>query len=318
MEGAVILHETIHKLHTKKMDGVIFKIDFEKAYDKVNWNFLQQTLRMKGFSEKWCSWVKHFTQGENVNIKINDQLDPYFQTKKGLRQGDPLSPILFNIVVDMLAVLIARAKEVGLIDGVVPHLVQDGLSILQYVDDTVIFLGHDVEKVVNLKLILSTFEQLSGLKINYHKSEIFCFGRANKHEAFYSQLFGCEMGKFPFRYLGLPMHTRKLSNKDWVEIEKRIESKLSGWKGKMLSIGGRLVLINSVLSSLLMFMLSFFELPKGVLEKIDCFRSRFYWQSDQHKRKYRLAKWELMCQPKAQGGLRIQNLEIQNKCLLSK
>jgi hypothetical protein len=85
MEGAVILHETIHELHTKKMDGVIFKIDFEKAYDKVNWNFLQQTLRMKGFSEKWCSWVKLFTQRGNVNIKINDQLGPYFQTKKRLK-----------------------------------------------------------------------------------------------------------------------------------------------------------------------------------------------------------------------------------------
>jgi len=262
--------------------------------------------------------VKHFTQGGNVNIKVNDQLGPYFQTKKGLRQGDPMSPILFNIVVDMLAILIARAKEVGQIEGVIPHLVQDGLSILQYADDMVIFLGHDVDKALNLKLILSTFEQLSGLKINFHKSEIFCFGRAKEHQEFYSQLFGCEMGNYHFRYLGLPMHTRKLSNKDWLDIEKRIEKKLSGWKGKMLSVGGRLVLINTVLSSLPMFMLSFFETPKGVLEKINCFRSRFYWQSDQHKRKYRLAKWELMCQPKIQGGLGIHNLELQNKCLLSK
>jgi len=61
MEGAVILHKTIHELHTKKQDGVIFKIDFKKAYDKVNWKFLQQTLRMKGFSHIWCDWVKHFT-----------------------------------------------------------------------------------------------------------------------------------------------------------------------------------------------------------------------------------------------------------------
>ena len=90
------------------------------------------------------------------------------------------------------------------------------------------------------------------------------------------QLFGCGLGKYPFCYLGLPMHTRKLSNKDWRVIENRIENKLSGWKVKMLSVGGRLVLINSVLSSLPMFMLSFFEIPKGVLEKIDCFRSRFY------------------------------------------
>jgi len=89
MEGAVILHETLHELHTKKIDGVIFKIDFEKAYDKVNWNFLQQTLRMKGFSPKWCNWVRIFTQGGNVNIKVNDQIGPYFQTKKGLSQGDP-------------------------------------------------------------------------------------------------------------------------------------------------------------------------------------------------------------------------------------
>ena len=72
------------------------------------------------------------------------------------------------------------------------------------------------------------------------------------------------------------MNTRKLNNKDWKVIEERIEKRLSGWKGKMLSVGGRMVLINSVLSSLPMFMMSFFELPKGVLEKIDCFRSRFY------------------------------------------
>jgi len=318
MEGAVILHETIHELHSKRKDGVIFKIDFEKAYDKVNWSFLQQTLRMKGFSHQWCEWVQKFTQGGNVNIKVNDQLGSYFQTRKGLRQGDPLSPILFNIVVDMLAIMIARAKEATQVEGVIPNLIQDGLSILQYADDTIIFMSHDVEKAVNMKLLLTTFEQLSGLKINFHKSEIFCFGKAKDHEEFYSQLFGCVIGKYPFRYLGLPMNTRKLNNKDWKVIEERIEKRLSGWKGKMLSVGGRMVLINSVLSSLPMFMMSFFELPKGVLEKIDCFRSCFYWQNDQHKRKYRLAKWEILCQPKDQGGLGIQNLDIQNKCLLSK
>jgi hypothetical protein len=262
--------------------------------------------------------VENFTQGGNVNIKINDQLGSYSQTRKDLRQGDPMSPILFNITADMLAILIARANEAGQVEGVIPHLIQDGLSILQYADDTVIFMSHDVAKVINMKLILSTFEQLSRLKINFHKSEIFCFGKAKDPEEFYSQLFGCEIGKYPFRYLSLSMNTRKLNNEDWQTIENRIEKRLSGWKGKMLSVGGRLVLINSVLSSLPMFMMSFFELPRGVLEKIDCFRLRFYWQNDQHKRKYRLAKWEILCQPKIQGGLGIQNLDIQNKCSLSK
>ena len=85
---------------------------------------------MKGFSQKWCEWIQHFTEGGIVNIKVNNQLGSFFQTKKGLRQGDPMSPILFNIVVDMLAILIARYKEAGQVAGVVPHLIDNGLSIL--------------------------------------------------------------------------------------------------------------------------------------------------------------------------------------------
>ena len=85
-----------------------------------------------------------------------------------------MSPILFNIIVDMLALLIKRAKTNGQIRGVIPHFIDDGLSILQYADDTIIFIDHDLEQVKNLKLLLCAFEQLSGLKINFHKSEIFC------------------------------------------------------------------------------------------------------------------------------------------------
>ena len=145
MEGVVILHETIHELHTKKQDGVIFKINFEKAYDKVKWSFLQQTLRMKGFSPKWCSWVEGMIKGGSVGVKVNDDVGHYFQTKRGLI-GDPMSPILFNIVADMLAILIKRAKDDGQIRGVIPHLVDDGLLILQYADDTILFLDYDIKQ----------------------------------------------------------------------------------------------------------------------------------------------------------------------------
>jgi hypothetical protein len=86
----------------------------------------------------------------------------------------------------------------------------------------------------------------------------------------------------------------------------------------LLSYGGRLILINLVLSSLPMFMLSFFEVPRGVLKKIDYFRSKFFWQNKQHKKKYRLARWNILCQPRDQGGMWIHNLDIQNKCLLCK
>jgi hypothetical protein len=91
--------------------------------------------------------------------------------------------------------------------------------------------------------------------------------------------------------------------------EERIGKTLSSWKGKYLSVGGRLVLISSVLTSLTMFMLSFFEVPKGVLEKVDYWRSQFFWQSDSQKKKYRLTKWDIICQPREQGSLRVQNIE---------
>ena len=170
---------------------------------------------MKGFSPKWCRWIEGMISGGSVRIKVNDEIGPYFLTKRGLHQGDSMSPILFNIVADMLALIIKRAKDDGQIRGVVPHLLDDGLSILQYADDTIIFIDHDLEQAKNLKLLLCAFKQLSGLKINFHKSEFFCYGAAKEMQDFYTDLFGCNAGEYPFRYLGIPMHHRQLLNSDW-------------------------------------------------------------------------------------------------------
>ena len=158
-----------------------------------------------------------------------------------------------------------------------------GLSILQYADDTIIFMEHDLAKARNMKLVLCLFEQLSGLKINFHKSELFYFGRAEDKQEAYKQLFGCGIGSLPFTYLGIPIHHRKLSKKEWKCIEDRFEKKLSCWKGNLMSYGGRLILINSVLTSMPMFLLSFFEIPVGVRKRLDFYQSRFFWQSDELK-----------------------------------
>jgi hypothetical protein len=149
--GVVVLHETIHELKRKKQNGLILKLDFEKAYDKVNWDFLQQVLRMRGFPRLWCQWMENVVTKGSVCVQVNDDLGHFFQTGKGLRQGDPLSPILFNLVLDMLTVLIERAKSLGFLDGLVPHLVEDGLSILQYADDTILFIDDDLENSQGLK-----------------------------------------------------------------------------------------------------------------------------------------------------------------------
>ena len=184
---------------------------------------------MKGFSPEWCALINSFVSGGSVAIKVNDDTGKYFQTKKGLRQGDPLSPILFNIVADMLAILIERAKSEGQIEGVIPHLVDGGLSILQYADDTILFMEHDIEKARNLKLLLSAFEQLSGLKINFHKSELFCFGETQENAALYAKLFGCVQGQFPINYLGIPIRYRRLTNAKWKKVEEILQIRLNSW-----------------------------------------------------------------------------------------
>jgi hypothetical protein len=84
LDGVVTLHETIHELHSKKLNGVILKLDFEKTYDKVKWSFLQQTLTIKGFSTEYRVLINSFMSGGSVAIKINDDVGHYFQTLKGL------------------------------------------------------------------------------------------------------------------------------------------------------------------------------------------------------------------------------------------
>jgi hypothetical protein len=102
-------------------------------------------------------------------------------------------------------------------------------------------------------LLFCAFDHLSGLKINFHKSQLFCYDTAKERELEYSEIFGCNKGHYPFKYLGIPIHHRKLSNEDWNDIIERFKKRVSGWKGKILSVGGRLVLINSILTSLTMF-----------------------------------------------------------------
>ena len=120
--------------------------------------------------------------------------------------------------------LIGRAKDAGQVVGLVPHLVDGGVSILQYADDTIIFMEHDLAKLArNMKFVVCLFKQFSELKINFHKSELFFFGRAKEEQEAYKELFGCELGSLPFTYLGIPIHHRKLSNKEWKCIEDRFE-----------------------------------------------------------------------------------------------
>jgi hypothetical protein len=231
LDSVVILHETMHYIHKKKKSGISFKVDFEKAYDKINWEFMFLVLEMKGFPTKFIELTRKVVENGKVNIMVNDKVGSYFVTRKGLRQGDPFSPILFNVAADVLATLISRAQEQGFIKGLIPEMYEGGLSLLQYADDTIFMFEDNLEYARNLKIILCTFEHLTGLKINFSKSEVYCFGSAVEKQEEYAYIFTCKVGEIPFRYLGMPVHYKRLSKIDWRPAEEKVENKCPCWQG---------------------------------------------------------------------------------------
>ena len=123
LDGALALLEIVHELKSKKLGGILLKLDFEKAYDRVNWSFLIEVLRRKGFDAGYIHKIQQLVSGGQTAISINGEIGPYFHNKRGVRQGDPLSPLLFNFIVEALSAMLSAAAAAGHIKGVVPHLV---------------------------------------------------------------------------------------------------------------------------------------------------------------------------------------------------
>lgn len=306
LDGVVVLHEILNDVHRNKSSEIVFKVNFEKAYDKINWSFLRTVMFQKGFSQQWIDCVMNFVWGGKVAVKVNDKIGPYFRTYQGVRQDDPLSPLLFNLAVDALTCLVKNTQDRGLVRGLACQLVPSGCAILQYADDTIFLLEADVESARNLKFILCLFEQASGLKINFLKSDLYCLGGAQEMGAHLEEIFTCKLRAFPFKYLGIPLHFRRLANSDWKHVEERVEGRLASWQGKMLFRGVRLILINACLSSIPNYMMSPLEIPKGVIKKLDFFRKRLMWREGCDQRKIHLVNWLAIYQ------------EVMNFCLLCK
>jgi hypothetical protein len=121
MNGVLPLHEILHETKKQRKTGVVLKLDFEKAYDKVHWGFLLRSLEIRGFSSTWCAWIKKVLENGTLAVKVNNTIGPYFSSHKGVRQGDPLSPILFNLAAEILTRMIYSAQQNGLVTGLVSN-----------------------------------------------------------------------------------------------------------------------------------------------------------------------------------------------------
>jgi hypothetical protein len=156
-DGVMLLQEVLRENKFRKHQGVVVKIDFEKAYDKVNWDFLYECCKQKGFSNNWLIWIKKVITGGTLSVKVNDKVGPYFTGHKGVSQGDPFAPFLFNMAANSLAKMINLAEANGLITGLADNLIHQGVAVLQYADDTILLIHDDTQQAVNLKLLLYIF-----------------------------------------------------------------------------------------------------------------------------------------------------------------
>jgi hypothetical protein len=178
-------------------------------------------------------------------------------------------------------------------------------------------LPADLDQLIVFKDILNQYAAFTGLKVNYHKSPMIPINLSDEEARFLAEEFSCQLGSMPFTYLGLPMGTTKPSIKDLSPLTDIVERRLSA-VSSFLSYGDRLVLVNSVLSSLPTYFLLSLKLPPGIIDVIDRARRHCLWKRKDKDKINSLAAWEMVCRPKNKGGLGIINLRVQNNALLLK
>ena len=191
------------------------------------------------------------------------------------------------------------------------------ISHLLYADDTIVFCEANSEQLMCLSWTLMWFEAFSGLKINLNKSEIIPLGRVDNVESLAAEL-GCRVGALPTMYLGLPLGAPHRALGVWDSIEERFRKRLSSWKRQYISKGGRLTLIRSTLSSLPIYFLSLFRMPKSVCARLEKIQRDFLWGGGNLDRKPHLVNWKTVCLEKSRVGLGVRGLSVMNQALLCK
>ncbi|GJZ26683.1 RNA-directed DNA polymerase, eukaryota [Tanacetum coccineum] len=290
LDGPFILNEILQWCTKKKKKTLIFKVDFEKAFDSIRWDFLDDVLKEFGFRCKWRNWIQSCLTSSKGSILVNGCPTNEFQFYKGLKQGDPLSPFLFILVMESLHLSFQRIVNAGMFKGIV--LDQSlCLSHMFYADDA-IFLGEWSDgNISTLIHVLKCFFHASGLKINLNKSKIMGINVESAQVIQAAAKLGCLVLKCPFYYLGTRVGGSMTRVQAWQEIVEKVKSRLSKWKSKTLSIGGRLTLLKSVLGSIPVFHMSIFKVPSKVLHILESIRSHFFNGHDPGSKKASWVKW---------------------------
>ncbi|KAJ9563335.1 hypothetical protein OSB04_008495 [Centaurea solstitialis] len=281
VDNILMAHELVVGYHLSSgKPRCAFKIDLRKAYDMVDWRYLCNMLEGFGFHPVIRAWIKEMVTTTSYSVAVNGESWGFFHGKRGIRQGDPLSPYLFTLVMEGFAMIFKQCIEEVNHFQYHPGCVDIDLTHLCFADDLFVFTGGDVASVEVLKKALFLFEKRSGLSPNLSKSDVF-FG--NVSEA-----------------------TR--------EAIRRVQN----WKLKFLSFGGRRQLVISVLQSLQLYWMAIFVFPSSVIHELEKILRSFLWaQGGEEQGKCKLS-WDVVCRPRECGGLGFKKLTVWNRALIAK
>ncbi|KAJ0892121.1 putative RNA-directed DNA polymerase [Helianthus annuus] len=318
LDGLLMTSEVISWAKKRDRKIFLFKIDFEKAYDNVNWDFLLSVLSQMDFPSIWCDWIRGILVSSRASVLVNGSPTFEFGCQKGIRQGDPLSPFLFIILMEALSGMINQACDIGAFQGV--KFSNDGpsLSHLLYADDAMLMGDWSVINFNNMRRILRIFYLCSGLKINLHKSVLYGVGVEEEEVASMAADLGCKQGSLPFLYLGIKVGANMNRVSNWDPVVSKFKSRLSKWKANTLSIAGRLTLVKSVLHSLPIYYFSLFKASKKVIGVLEGLMRRFLWGGSDEVRRMSWVAWDIIKKRVKDGGLGVPSLEVNNNAMLIK
>ena len=252
------------------------KVDLQKAFDSLNWKFILDVLAALKFPAPFINWTRICLTGSRFSISINGGLVGYFKGSRGVRQGDPLSPYLFVMAINVLSKLLDAAAMHGVFQHH-PKCKRVRITHVCFADDLLIFVKGNMDSIKGIQHVLTQFYSFSGLQLNNTKSEIFSSGISKEMLEGIHQETGFKIGELPVKYLGVPLVTRRLLAKDCEALMDRLKARITNWSTKMLSYAGRVQLIQSILFSIQNFWCRNFILPKEMLNMINQLCAGFLW-----------------------------------------